>query len=131
MENEFVTPAKQSATAVHSCYAPVASDGKTPSADVTKTPCALTEQQSNIMKPDKEEGQEEEEQGKTGRHPERVIVPLHQQKKLWSMDGRYMSPTDRIMSPVTQVLLARNKKFPLPPSKVLDGTCNDSEPSAL
>jgi len=140
MENQFQTPAKELLRGVSSSPVDVSvghltPDTTPPSAEM-RTPPVLMEkdivQLSNMMKPTIKD------EGKKGNHPDPVKLPLQQQKKKpWEYPGRYMSPTDSIMSPISQTLLARNRKAVLPPSlifspppKVLDGTCKDVGPSA-
>jgi len=140
MENQFETPVKELPIGVLSSPVDVSGGHQTPDttppSEETRTPPVLMEkdiqQLSNMMKPSIKD------EGKKGNHPDPVKLPLLQQKKkLWEYPGRYMSPTDRIMSPISQTLLARNRKAILPPSvifspppEVLDGTCRDLGPSA-
>lgn len=140
MENLFETPAKEllkcaASSPVNVSGGQQAPDTTPPSTEMRTPPVLMEkdiEQFSNMMKPTIKD------EGKKGNHPDPVKLPLLQQKKKpWEYPGRYMSPTDRIMSPISQTLLARNRKAVLPPSlifspppKVLDGTCKDFGPSA-
>lgn len=140
MENLFETPAKEllkgtASSPVNVSGGQQAPDTTPPSAEMRTPPVLMEkdiEQFTNMMKPTIKD------EGKKGNHPDPVKLPLlQQQKKPWEYPGRYMSPTDRIMSPISQTLLARNRKAVLPPSlifspppKVLDGTCKDFGPSA-
>lgn len=140
MENQFETPAKELLRCVPSFPLDFSGghqipDTTPPSAEM-RTPPVLMEKDiehlSNMVKPTTTD------EGKKGNHPDPVKLPLQQQQqKPWEYPGRYMSPTDSIMSPISQTLLARNRKTVLPPSlifspppKVLDGTCKDFGPSA-
>lgn len=140
MENLFETPAKEllkcaASSPVNVSGGQQAPDTTPPSTEMRTPPVLMEkdiEQFSNMMRPTIKD------EGKKGNHPDPVKLPLLQQKKKpWEYPGRYMSPTDRIMSPISQTLLARNRKAVLPPSlifspppKVLDGTCKDFGPSA-
>eukprot|EP01018_Ginkgo_biloba_P014334 Gb_03841 [translate_table: standard] len=130
MENDFGTPAGKNLPAISQSLYGLRSEDfsfgvspqKTPMQEL-KTPPVLMEKNQNVIISTKEES-------KSGSPPD-MKVPLH---KLFKFPGRYKSPTDRLISPVSECL--RNRKMFYqpsilysPPPKVSNGTCKDLEPS--
>eukprot|EP01018_Ginkgo_biloba_P030789 Gb_25601 [translate_table: standard] len=111
MENEFRTPAGKKLLPMEQSgcggdFSCGQTPQKTPTVDMMKAQPILME--NNI---DQQNNVKEIRRGS----PPEIQVPLH---KLFGFPGRYMSPTDSIISPVSESLLARHKKMLLPPTLV-------------